>query len=52
MPEMSRNRSVGAETMKITVVGALAVVAVILAAVLLIQHLNRKDNQGSEQSPS
>lgn len=52
MPEMPGNRSMGAETMKITVVGALAIVAVIIAAVLLIRHLNRKNNQESEQNRS
>lgn len=38
--------------MKITVVGALSIVAAIVAAVLLIRHLNSKNNQGSEQNPS
>ncbi len=52
MPEMPGNRSMGAKTMKITVIGALAIVAVIIAAVLLIHHLNRKNNQGLEQNPS
>lgn len=38
--------------MKITVVGALAIVAAILAAALLIHHLNEKSNRRSEQNPS
>jgi len=38
--------------MKITVVGALVVVTVILAAVLLIHHFNGKSDQGPEQQPS
>lgn len=51
MPEVRRNPSMGAETMKITVVGALAIVAVVIAAVLLIRYLIRKNDQGPEQHP-
>jgi len=36
--------------MKITVVGALAVVVAIVGALLLIHHLNKQNKQESEQS--
>ena len=52
MPEMQRNRSVGAEMTKITVIGAFAIAVAVIVAVLLIRHLNRISNQGSGQSPS
>jgi hypothetical protein len=51
MSEMQRNRSMGGETMKITVIGALAIAAVIIAAVLLIRHLNRTNDHGPDQHP-
>ncbi len=34
--------------MKITVIGALAIAAAIIVAVLLIRHLNRTNGQGSD----
>lgn len=49
MPEVRRNGPMGAETMKITVVGALAIVAAIIAAVLLIRYLNKTDSQVPDQ---
>jgi hypothetical protein len=51
MPEMQRNRSMGAEAMKITVIGALAIAVAIIAAVLLIRHLNRTNDHGPGQRP-
>lgn len=52
MPEVRRNYSLGAETVKITVIGVLGIVAVIITAVVLIHHLNRNNNQEPEQHPS
>lgn len=49
MPEVQRNRALGAEMMKITVVGALAIVAVVIVAVLLISHLNKRNSQEPAQ---
>ncbi len=50
MPEVRGDRFVGEETMRITVVGVLAIAAVIIAVVLLIGYLNRTSSQGPEQS--
>lgn len=36
--------------MKITVIGALAIIAAILIAVLLIRNLNSRRNQGSDRN--
>lgn len=52
MPKVRRNHSLGAETVKITVIGVLGIVAVIIAAALVIRHLNNKKNQGLQQNPS
>jgi len=45
MPEVRRDRPVGREAMKITVIGALAVAAVILVIALLILQLNQGPNK-------
>jgi hypothetical protein len=37
--ELRRNRSMGAETMKITVVGAILIVALVMAGILLLLAL-------------
>jgi hypothetical protein len=50
MPEMRGDRFVGEETVRITIVGALAIAAVIIAFVLLIGYLSRTSSQGPEQS--
>jgi len=49
MSEVRSDRSVG-EAMKITVVGFLAIAAIVIAAALLIGHLTRTDSQGPEAS--
>jgi hypothetical protein len=41
----------GERNMKITLLGALVVTAVIIAAVLLIRHLNRTNGHGPAQNP-
>lgn len=38
--------------MKITVVGGLAILAVIVAAVLLVRHLNQMNIQPPDENPS
>lgn len=49
MSEVWGDRSMGNEGMRITVVGVLAIAAVILLVPLLIFHLN-ESNQGPEQN--
>ena len=49
--KLRRNRTVGADTMKITVVGAILIAAVVIASVLLILSLNEEnDGRGSQQN--
>jgi len=50
MPEVRRNRLVGEETMKITVVGALAIAVAIIVALLLIREIDLEKGRGSDQS--
>ena len=50
MPEVRRDRFLGKETMKITVIGFFAIATAIIAAVLLILHVNKASNKGPEQS--
>jgi hypothetical protein len=38
--------------MKITVLGAFAILAAIVAAVLLIRHFHKNNGQESQQNPS
>ena len=38
--------------MKITVLGAFAILALFVAAVLLIRHLSARNSQESDQNPS
>ncbi len=45
MSEVRRDRSVG-EAMKITIVGFLAIAAMVIAAALLIGYLSRTNSQG------
>ena len=49
MPKVQRNR-LGREAMKITVLGFFAIATAIIAAVLLIFHLNKASSRGPEQS--
>ncbi len=49
MSEVRRDRFVE-ETMKITVVGFLAVAAMVIAAALLIDYLSRTNSLGPESS--
>ena len=49
MPEVRGNRSMGIEGMRITVVGVLAIAAVIVLIARLIFHLH-ESNQGPEQN--
>ena len=49
MSEVRGDRSVG-EAMKITVVGFLAIAAMVIAAVLLIGYLSRTNSQGPQSS--
>jgi hypothetical protein len=46
--ELRRNRRMGEETMRITVVGAIVIVAAVIAAILLFRALNEKKNEGRQ----
>jgi hypothetical protein len=50
MPEVRGDRFVGEETVRITIVGALAIAAVIIAVTLLVGHFSKTNSQGPEQS--
>jgi len=50
MPEVRGDRSLGEEAVRITVVGVLAITAVIVAVVLLIGYLSETSSRGPEQS--
>lgn len=47
-----RNRSVGARTMKITVVGAVLIIAGALLVVLVFRALAENKDRGPEQGPA
>jgi hypothetical protein len=51
MPEVRRNRSMGAETMKITVLGMLAILAAIIGVALLIHSFRADDKPASGEKP-
>ena len=48
---LRRNRAMGAEAMRITVVGAAAIVLAVVAAVLLIRHLNNQNKPNPGPNP-
>ena len=46
------HRAVGGETMRITVIGALEIAAIVLAAVLLVWYLQKQQKPGAQPGQS
>ncbi len=49
--ELRRNGRMGEKAMRITVVGAVLIVAAVIVAVLIVRALNQRGNRGSEANP-
>lgn len=47
---MRRNRRLGKEAMRITVIGAVTIIAAIIVAVLVLKALSDKSGQGPEKN--